>query len=505
MMSQCFLRSAVLRGVEAIPVSVEVSVGSGFVSTSIVGMADTAVQEARERVRGAIKACGFAMPNEKIVINLAPSSLKKSGSGFDLPIAIGILAASGQISKEELRDKLFVGELSLDGSVRKVSGMLAFGICAHKEGLDLVSSGDQMMPIDGLRQYSISGLWQLATDEPLSPASYGHSCCSNLDNGVDFRDVAGHETAKRAAQIAVAGDHGLLMSGPPGAGKTMIASRIPTIMPPLSEEEMLQAAVIHSVADEDTSSILEGKRPFRHPHHSATMAGLLGGGSPIRPGEVSLAHCGTLFLDELPEFKPSVLQGLRQPMESGKVCLTRADGNVEFPASFMLVASANPCPCGYYGDDTHDCVCTVPQIRSYQARVGGPLMDRIDIQLDIQRLPSKSIFDVGGGTDSDTLRDGVMAAREFASWRMSRGCDSGGEALDAPIRSLRNSKQIIESCDLGAEEREFAESIADSHDLSGRGLMSCLKVSRTIADLSQSERVRQEHLAEAFGFRVRGR
>ncbi len=483
MRAHCALMSAVIRGIEAIPVTVEVSVGAGLVGMSIVGMADTAIQEARERVRSAIRACGFSVPNQKIVINLAPGSLRKSGSGLDLPIALGILAASGQIDAALLVDRLFVGELSLDGAVRPVAGTLAFGICAHRLGLQLISCGADIVPIDDLVQLRIVDLGALVREEP-------------------FAVVDRQETAKRAAQIAAAGGHGLLMIGPPGSGKTMIASRIASILPPLSQDEMLEAAAVHSVAGEDIEPILCGIRPFRHPHHSATIAGLVGGGSPVRPGEVSLAHCGTLFLDELPEFKPSTLQSLRQPVEASRICLTRADGNVELPARFMLVAAANPCPCGYLGDDTRECECTIPQIRAYQGRVGGPLMDRIDIQLDVRRLPASSIFSSGTGTDSATLREGVMAARAFARRRRRRPGQEGGSAA---LRADMSPAEVIDSCGLGDVERAFVSSMADAESLSGRALISCLKVARTIADMEQCEEVDSEHIAEALAFRIRGR
>ena len=290
------------------------------------------------------------------------------------------------------------------------------------------------------------------------------------------------------------------MMGPPGSGKTMLASRVPSLLPPLSEDEALQTALVHSVAGEDVSSLLAGIRPFRSPHHSASMAGLVGGGSPPRPGEVSLANNGVLFLDELPEFKPSVLQGIRQPMESGRVCVTRADGNVTFPAKFMLVAAANPCPCGFYGDDERSCTCTLPQIHGYQNRIGGPLMDRIDLHLDIRRIPPAQVMSAGEGTGSAVLREGVMTALEFRAWRSSLDGD-----LSTRERSGAGSSTagVLASCRLSEDTRDFMESVAAAYRMSGRAIVRTLNVARTIADMEDSLAVERRHVSEALGFRLR--
>jgi magnesium chelatase family protein len=497
-----FVTTATIQGVEAVPVTVEVSVGSGLPGIHIVGMPDTAIQEAKQRVRQALKAARFEMRNRFVVVNLAPSAVRKVGSGFDLPIALGFLIATGQINPELVRGRLCVGELSLDGSVKAVFGQLAYERIAQAQGWGLMTGP------------TIAGVFARTRQEHvclghLTDLKDGHftepELATSTDESLvaDYSDVAGNDLAKRALQIAAAGSHGLLMVGPPGSGKSMLASRLPSILPPLSEGERVESALIHSVAGLPFERILQGERPFRAPHHGASRAGLIGGGNPTRAGEVSLAHNGVLFLDELPEFGSSVLQLLRQPMEQEFVALARASGTVTFPARFMLVAASNPCPCGFFGDSKRSCTCTAPQISRYQGRVGGPLMDRIGIIVDVWRSDAAHVLNTGKGTTSAQLREGVMRARAFAVWRQTRDESQGlSVALSgAKANTTGSGAALLASCRLGTKERASLEMMAERYQLSGRGIMCALAVARTIADMEENEKVMGDHLMEALSFR----
>lgn len=452
------LQSATIRGVEAVPVSVEVVISNGIPGFAIVGMADAAIQESRERVKAALRSSGFVMPTEKIVVNLAPGALRKTGSGFDLPIALGILAATGQIDPEAIRDALVVGELSLGGGVRCSAGMLAYQRCAASLGLNLVAGipDEGLIELEGLTCKLLERLSHIR--EPRF-ASAPALCLDGLRPSGDYSEVLGHEMAKRALQVAAAGGHGVIMVGPPGSGKTMLAQRFGSILPELHEQERLESALIHSVVGEDVTGILAGQRPFRSPHHSATAAGLVGGGSPPRPGEASLAHNGVLFLDELSEFKASVLQTLRQPLESGSITLTRADGAYAFPARFQFLAATNPCPCGYFGDPAGRCRCAP-----------------------------------AAGKSSAELREGVERARAFARRRV----DAGAKGARKSMRHLKDA------CQFSPATEELFLSLAETKELSARALAKTLLLARTIADIEEQKQVQEAHVAEAFGLRFGG-
>lgn len=507
------IHAAAAVGIDAVPVTIEVHATAGYDFT-LVGLPDNAVKEAHERINAALMVNGYESPKRTITINMSPADIKKEGAAYDLPLAIGILVAAEELKTTKLKDLMIMGELSLDGTLQPIKGVLPMAMCALKKGIHTMivpaDNAAEAAVVQGLTVYGMTCLQEviqfLNNEQVFEPTTIDIDTLfreESYPTDIDFSDVRGQQATRRAIEIAAAGGHNLLMIGPPGAGKSMIAKRIPTILPPLTLEEALETTKIHSVTGlltkkKSATTSLIVQRPFRSPHHTITNVALVGGGQNPHPGEISLAHNGVLFLDELPEYNRAVLEVMRQPLEDRRITVARANGTIDYPASFMLVAAMNPCPCGHYGENNpaHPCTCTPAQVHKYMSKISGPLLDRIDIQCSIQAVPYDQLKAQQPGESSAVMRERVLKARRIQAERFLSA--EGGRIF---CNAQMSPKQVRQYCVLNEQCDKMLETAMTKLGLSARAYDRILKVARTIADLEGAKEIQPTHIMEAISYR----